>query len=154
MLELTVLSAAFLMNAAIPAKYTCNGQNISPPLSWSAVPTNTQTVAVLCDDPDAPVGDWVHWVIFNIPATTNVLPEAVPAKPQLPSGAIQGMNDFGNIGYDGPCPPPGKPHRYFFKVFALDTKLILTPKATKRDLLKAMKGHILAKGELIGTFTR
>lgn len=154
MLELTIRSAAFAMNAAIPAKYTCSGQDVSPPISWSAAPEGTLTLAVLCDDPDAPVGDWVHWVIFNLPADTNELPESVPPKAQLPNGAIQGMNDFGRVGYGGPCPPPGKPHRYFFTVFALDTKLALSSKATKRDLLGAVERHVLAKGQLIGTFKR
>ncbi len=154
MMELTVLSAAFVMNAAIPTNYTCSGRDISPPLSWSAPPAGTQSIAILCDDPDAPVGDWVHWVIFNLPANTNSLPEAVPAKSQLPNGATQGMNDFGRGGYGGPCPPSGKPHRYFFKVFALDTKLSLTSKASKKELLRAIEGHVVAKGELVGTFKR
>jgi len=154
MIELTVLSAAFVMNAMIPTKYSCQGQDVSPPISWSAAPTGTQSIAVLCDDPDAPAGDWVHWVVFNLPADASALPEAVPTKPLLPDGTTQGINDFGRVGYGGPCPPPGKTHRYFFKVFALDTKLALTSKASKKDLLKAMAGHVLAKGELIGTFRR
>lgn len=154
MLELVVTSAAFAMSAAIPAKYTCMGEDISPPLAWSEPPPGTQSIAVLCDDPDAPVGDWVHWVLFNLPPETRSLPEGVPPKPKLPDGSVQGLNDFGRIGYGGPCPPPGKPHRYFFKVYALDTRLDLPPRATKKDLLRAMQGHILAQGHLIGTFRR
>jgi hypothetical protein len=154
MIELTVISAAFAMGAAIPAKFTCQGQDLSPPISWTSAPTGTQGIAVLADDPDAPVGDWVHWVLFNLPPETTSLPEGVPATARLPSGAVQGMNDFRRLGYGGPCPPPGKPHRYYFKVFALDTKLNLGSNATKADLLKAMKGHVLAKGELVGTFRR
>ena len=149
--ELAVMSA-FAMGASIPTKYCC--RPVSPPISWSAVPTGTQSVAVLCDDPDSPGGDWVHWVLFNLPPDTKKLDEGVPSTPQLPNGAIQGTTDYGRSGYDGPCPPPGRPHRYFFKVFALDAKLTLDSSATKGDLLKAMKGHILAQGQLMGKFGR
>lgn len=149
--ELTIISV-FAMGSTIPAKYCCS--RVSPPISWSAVPTGTQSVAVLCDDPDAPGGDWVHWVLFNLPPDAQKLEEAVPSKPQLPNGAIQGTTDYGRPGYDGPCPPPGRPHRYFFKVFALDTKLALDSSATKADLLEAMEGHILAQGQLMGKFGR
>jgi Raf kinase inhibitor-like YbhB/YbcL family protein len=154
MIELTVISAAFAMGAVIPARYTCQGPNVSPPISWSAAPTGTQSIAIIADDPDAPGGDWVHWVLFNLPPETTSLPEGMPTTAKLPSEAIQGINDFRRLGYGGPCPPPGKPHRYFFKVFALDAKLNLGSNATKADLLKAMKGHILAQGELMGTFRR
>ena len=149
--ELTVMSA-FAMGAAIPPQFGCDG--ISPPVSWSAVPTGTQSIAILCDDPDAPGGDWVHWVIFNLPPDMEKIAEAVPKDPKLPNGAIQGINDYGQNGYDGPCPPGRRPHRYFYKVYALDTKLALGPKARKSDLLAAMEGHILAKGELMGKFGR
>jgi Raf kinase inhibitor-like YbhB/YbcL family protein len=152
-MTLTVVSE-FAMNAAMPPKYAACGDNVSPPLSWSKVPTGTKSIAVLCDDPDAPRGDWVHWVLFNLPPETTKLEAGVPKQAKLPSGAIQGVNDFPGTGYDGPYPPPGKPHRYFFKVFALDTKLNLTEKARKSDLLKATQGHILAQGQLIGTFQR
>ena len=152
MMELAVLSAAFAMGAAIPDRYACS--NISPPLSWGEVPTSTRSIAVLCDDPDAPGGDWVHWVLFNLAPETRSLPENVARDARLPGGAIQGWNDFGRVGYDGPCPPPGRPHRYFFKVFALDTRLDLDGQARKPDLLRAMKGHILAQGELMGTYSR
>ena len=154
MLELTVMSAAFVMGAAIPPKYTCMGEDVSPPLSWSKLPEGAQSVAVLCDDPDAPGGDWVHLVLFNLPPGTAKLDEGVPATPSLPNGAVQGVNDFRRAGYGGPCPPPGRPHRYRFKVFALDTKLALRPSAQKRDVVKAMEGHVLARGELMGRFGR
>lgn len=152
MMELTVLSAAFVMGAALPQKYCC--APYSPPLEWSQAPTGTQSLAVLCDDPDAPAGDWVHWVIFNLPPETQRLDAGVPRTAQLPNGAVQGINDYSRNGYDGPCPPPGQKHRYFFKVYALDAKLKLPATARKKDLLKAMEGHILAKGELYGIYTR
>jgi Raf kinase inhibitor-like YbhB/YbcL family protein len=148
--ELTVISA-FAMGAIIPTRYCCG--RVSPPISWSAVPTGTQSVAVLCDDPDAGGGDWVHWVLFNLPPDTQKLEEGASFT-KLPAGAIQGTTDYGRSGYDGPCPPPGRPHRYFFKVFALDTKLDMDSSATKNGLLGAMDGHILAQGELMGKFGR
>jgi len=153
MITLTVVSA-FAMGAAIPLKFTGGGNNVSPPLSWGTAPAGTQSIAILCDDPDAPIGDWVHWVLFNLPPATAHLEAAVPRQAKLPNGAMQGVNDYNRHGYDGPWPPPGKPHRYFFKVYALDTKLNLTEKAHKADLLKAVQGHILAQGQLIGTFQR
>jgi Raf kinase inhibitor-like YbhB/YbcL family protein len=148
--ELTVISA-FAMGAAIPTKYCCGP--VSPPISWSAVPTGTQSVAVLCDDPDAGGGDWVHWVLFNLPPDTQKLEEGASSV-NLPAGAVQGTTDYGRSGYDGPCPPPGRPHRYFFKVFALDAKLKLDSSTTKGNLMEAMKGHILAQGQLAGKFGR
>jgi Raf kinase inhibitor-like YbhB/YbcL family protein len=154
MIALTVVSAAFAMNTMIPARYTCKGEDISPPLSWSNAPRGTISFAVLVDDPDAPVGDWVHWVLFNLPETTTELAEGQPRNFKLLSGAVQGLNDFGRAGYGGPCPPPGKPHRYVFKVYALDTMLDLDSKARKKDLLRAMEGHVLAQGELVGIFQR
>ena len=152
MLSLTVLSAAFVMGAAIPPPYVCGP--VSPPLSWSKVPEGTQSIAILCDDPDAPSGDWVHWVLFNLPPDTQSLDEGLPRDPVLPNGAVQGINDYRRNGYDGPCPPPGSTHRYSFKVYALDTPLKLGPKTRKPDLVKAMEGHILAQGELTGKFGR
>jgi Raf kinase inhibitor-like YbhB/YbcL family protein len=148
--ELAVMSA-FAMGATIPARYCCGP--VSPPISWSAVPTGTQSVAVLCDDPDAGGGDWVHWVLFNLPPDTQKLEEGA-SRAKLPEDAVQGTTDYGRSGYDGPCPPPGRPHRYFFKVFALDAKLKLDSSAVKSDLLAAMKGHILAQGQLMGKFGR
>lgn len=153
MLELTVLSAAFVMGAAIPPEYTCMGENISPPLSWTELPKATRSIVVLCDDPDAPAGDWVHWVLFNLPPDTRELKEGVPRDPELPNGAIQGTTDFGRPGYDGPCPPSGT-HHYMFKVYAMDTKLALDSRAEKSDVEKAMQDHILAQGKLMGTFQR
>ena len=152
MLELAVLSAAFAMGAAIPDRYAC--APFSPPLSWSEVPADTQSIAVLCDDPDAPAGDWVHWVLFNLAPDVRELPENVARNAALPGGAVQGMNDYGRNGYDGPCPPPGQTHRYHYKVFALDARLALDARARKADLMKAMHGHVLAQGELVGTYAR
>ena len=152
MLELAVLSAAFAMGAAIPDRYACGP--CSPTLSWSEVPADTQSIAVLCDDPDAPAGDWVHWVLFNLAPDVRELPENVARNAALPGGAVQGMNDYGRNGYDGPCPPPGQTHRYHYKVFALDARLALDARARKADLMKAMRGHVLAQGELVGTYAR
>ena len=152
MLELAVLSAAFAMGAAIPDRYGCGSH--SPALAWGDVPTNTQSLAILCDDPDAPAGDWVHWVVFNLAPETRALPENVARDAQLPGGAIQGLNDYNRNGYDGPCPPPGQRHRYFFKVYALDARLALDAQARKKDLVQAMDGHVLAQGSLWGTFAR
>jgi len=153
MVTLTVVSA-FAMGAAIPLKYAGGGENISPPLSWSQVPAGTASIAILCDDPDAPVGDWVHWVLFDLPPETVKLEAGVRRQAKLSSGGTQGLNDYNRSGYDGPWPPPGKVHHYYFKVFALDTKLNLSGTARKTDLVKAIQGHILAQGQLIGTFQR
>ncbi|MFH0953068.1 MAG: YbhB/YbcL family Raf kinase inhibitor-like protein [Verrucomicrobiota bacterium] len=154
MLELTVLSTAFVMGAVIPPKFTCKGENVSPPLMWGQVPDKTQSIVVMCDDPDSPGGDWVHWLLFNLPPETQKLDENVPRTPQLVSGAIQGLNDYDKNGYMGPCPPPGRPHRYYYKVYALDIKLSLTISARKPDVLEAMEGHVLGQGQLMGTFKR
>ncbi len=147
-------SKAFSPMGEIPKVYTCDGKDISPPLEWSGAPEGTRSFALICDDPDAPVGTWVHWVLYNLPATTTMLPEAVPASRTIENGACQGTNDFGRIGYGGPCPPPGKLHRYFFKLYALDTQIDLPPGSTKAELVRAMEGHILAETELIGTYGR
>lgn len=137
----------------IPAKYTCDGDDVSPPLEWTGIPQGTKSLALICDDPDAPVGTWVHWVIWNIPATLNGLAEDVPPDPQLPDGSRQGISDFRRPGYGGPCPPSGV-HRYYFKVYALDAMLELPSGTRKADLLKAMNGHILAEGQLMGKYRR
>lgn len=152
MLELAVLSAAFAMGAAVPDRYACGP--CSPPLSWSEPPAGTQSLAILCDDPDAPAGDWVHWVVFNLAPDVRALPENVARDAALPGGAVQGVNDYDRGGYDGPCPPPGRLHRYHFKVFALDARLALDASARKADLMKAMRGHVLAQGTLVGTYAR
>src|SRR3989339_379430 len=145
-------SAAFNNGSSIPAKYTADGQDISPALSWTDVPAGTKTLALICDDPDAPVGIWVHWVVYNIPVNISGLPEGVPAQELLDNGAQQGMSDFKRPGYGGPAPPSGT-HRYFFKLYALDTALNLEPKTATRDvLINAMQGHIIGKGQLMGRY--
>ncbi len=152
-MEITLRSSAFQEGGMIPRQYTCDGQDISPPLAWDSIPGGTKSLALICDDPDAPMGTWVHWVIFNIPAGAAQLPENVPTQKELPGGALQGSNDFRRIGYGGPCPPGGT-HRYFFKLYALDTLLKLKAGAGKADLLKAMQGHILGQGQLMGKYKR
>jgi len=154
MLTLVVTSLAFAAGAAIPPRYTCKGENLSPPLAWSGAPAGTRCFAILVDDPDAPGGDWVHWLLFNLPASVERLDAGVPHSFKLSSGAIQGINDFGTAGYGGPCPPPGQTHRYVFHVYALDAELPLKSAARKSDLLHAMEGHIVAQGTLTATFLR
>ncbi len=152
--ELQVESSAFRAGEAIPTRYTCDGEDLSPALSWSEPPAGSQSLAVLCDDPDAPVGIWVHWVLFNIPPTTRSLPEGVPADPVVAEVGTQGSNSWHRLGYGGPCPPAGSTHRYYFKVYALDTRLALQAGADKQAVEKAMKGHILAEGQLMGRYSR
>jgi len=152
-MAIKITSTSFEEEGMIPAKYTCDGIDISPPLEWSNVPERAESLALICDDPDAPMGDWVHWVIFDMPATANGLPENMPADKVLDNGARHGLNDFRKFGYGGPCPPSGT-HRYFFKIFALDRQLELPSGSTKGDLLKAMKGHILSEGQLMGKYRR
>lgn len=147
-------SPAFLDGQHIPRKYTCDGADISPPLVWTAPPAGTRSFALICDDPDAPVGTWVHWVIYNLPATTGNLPEMIAPVDTLPDGACQGVNDFRKVGYGGPCPPAGPPHHYHFTLYALNARVTLGPRATKRELLRAMEGHILGAALLIGTYQR
>jgi len=151
-LELT--SSAFVDGSDIPTKFTCDGEDVSPELKWNDPPKGTAAYALICDDPDAPGDIWVHWVIYDIPVDARSLPEAFDSAPELPYGAIQGRNDFKRIGYGGPCPPPSKRHRYFFKLYALDAPTGLAVGATKKDLMKAMKGHILGRGQLMGTYQR
>jgi len=150
---LDLTSADFAAGATIPKMFTCDGGDSSPALAWKAPPAGTQSFALIADDPDAPVGTWVHWVVFNIPATLRALPQNFPKDEQSADGTRQGKNDFDKIGYGGPCPPPGKAHRYFFKVYALDTKLNLNPGSTKKELEGAMQGHILARGEYLGRYS-
>lgn len=150
----SISSAAFQNGGDIPRKFTCEGADVSPELSWTAPPSGTQSVALIADDPDAPVGTWTHWVLYDLPPTTTALPENVAKMDELPSGGRQGRNDFKKIGYGGPCPPPGKPHRYFFKLYALDSKLNLKPGASKQELEQAMQGHILQRAELMGKYHR
>jgi len=153
MATLQLTSTAFNEGELIPSKYTCDGKDISPPLQWSGIPQNTKSLALICDDPDAPSGTWVHWVAYYIPPTVSELPEGVPTKETTSDGLKQGTNDFKKIGYGGPCPPSGT-HRYYFKLYALDTELQLSSKAKKSDIEKAMKGHILATGQLMGKYKR
>lgn len=153
-MALEIKSTVFNDGDSMDAKYTCKGVDVSPQLSWSEIPEGTQSFALICDDPDAPFMTWVHWVIYDIPADVTSLSEAVSEDETLPNGAKQGRNDFRKIGYGGPCPPPGGPHRYFFKLYALDTMLNLEPGMTKKALLKAMEGHIIEETQIIGKFKR
>ncbi len=152
-MDIKVSSTAFDEEGMIPAKYTCDEEDVSPPLAWDSIPEETKTLALICDDPDAPMGTWVHWVLFNLPAGISELPENIPPEKELESGAKQGTNDFGRIGYGGPCPPGGT-HRYYFKLYALDAVLDFEAGARKQQLLEAMEGHILAEGQLMGRYSR
>ena len=153
-MSFTVSSPSFSSGATIPKAYSCQGADISPALEWSGHPPPTGGFALIVDDPDAPAGTWVHWVIWNILASTHQLPENLAKSDRLDNGATQGRNDFGKTGYNGPCPPPGKAHRYFFRLYALDGKLTLPPGASRQQLDGAMQGHILAQAEYLGTFRR
>jgi Raf kinase inhibitor-like YbhB/YbcL family protein len=152
-MDIKLSSAAFAEGEMIPKQYSCDGEDISPPLAWQNTPAGTKTFALICDDPDAPMGTWVHWVMFNIPPDTTELPENTPPQEELANGAKQGTNDFRKIGYGGPCPPGGT-HRYYFKLYALDTELDLKANITKAGLLQAMEGHILAVAQLMGKYKR
>ncbi len=151
---LSLSSTAFKEGDQLPVKYTCDGQNISPLLEWGEPPQGTQTFALIVDDPDAPRGVFTHWVLFNLPANIRQLPEGIPAQFQLENGALQGKNDFGKIGYGGPCPPPGPAHQYRFTLYALDKPLDLKSSASKKQVLDAMEGNVLAQGQLTGTYQR
>jgi Raf kinase inhibitor-like YbhB/YbcL family protein len=151
--EIKVTSAAFKEGQPIPRQYTCDGVNISPPLEWTGVPKTAKTIAIIADDPDAPSGTWVHWVVYDLPAENIGMVENLPADEQLKAGGFHGTNDFGKIGYGGPCPPSGT-HHYFFKVYALDNFLSLKVASTKALVEKAMEGHIVAQGQLMGTYQR
>jgi Raf kinase inhibitor-like YbhB/YbcL family protein len=147
-------SKAFKHGEDIPRKYTCEGDDVSPALFWSEPPVGTASLALIADDPDAPVGTWVHWVFYDMESHLRELPEGAAKAEEIQGVGKQGLNDFRRVGYGGPCPPPGKPHRYFFKLYALDAKLALRPRASKQDVEKAMKGHILALAELMGHYKR
>ena len=151
MKKLAVMSAAFEDGGTIPQKYTCEGADISPAISWNNIPEGTRTLALICDDPDAPMGTWVHWIVFNIPASVSGFPEAVDVENEF--GAVIGTNSWGKQSYGGPCPPSGN-HRYYFKIYALDRTLELTERANKEDLLDAMKEAILAEGQIMGHYQR
>lgn len=150
----TLKTTAFPAGGSIPKKYTCDGSDVSPELKWSDAPAGTQSFALIADDPDAPAGTWTHWVLWNIPAQTTTLSEGLPKAADLSNGGRQGKNDFKRIGYGGPCPPPGKPHRYFFKLYALNNKLDLSPGVSRNELERAMKGHVFAQAELMGRYGR
>lgn len=152
-MKLSLVSAAFEEGGAIPRKHTCDGADVSPALAWSSVPLGVRSFALICDDPDAPMGAWVHWVVFNLPGDARVLPEGVAPRVMLDNGAVHGVNDFGKMGYGGPCPPHGT-HRYFFRLYALDAKLNLGGRVTKKQVLKAMEGHILGETHLMGKYGR
>ena len=151
-------SPAFQASQTIPRKHTCDGEDVSPALEWSGLPPKTLSLALIMDDPDAPPGTWVHWVLYGLPPGLQGLAEGVPKTEGLPNGAKHGLcwgvDEFDRVGYYGPCPPPGKPHRYFFKLYALDKDIGLPPRATKPKLLESMKGHILAEAEIVGLYKR
>jgi len=151
--NIIVKSDSFSDGGMIPAKYTCDGANISPQLSWDNAPKGTKSFVLICEDPDAPMGTFTHWVLYDIPADVHELPENLPKDKILPNGAKQGITDFKKVGYGGPCPPNGT-HRYYFKLYALDTLLNLEPGLKKEDILKAMNGHILAQGQIMGKYAR
>lgn len=151
---LKITSPNFSNGGNIDKKFTCDGLDVSPQLAWTNAPSGTKSFALLVDDPDAPVGNWNHWTMWNIPASSHSLPENVPKEAKLPDGSEQGLNDFKKAGYNGPCPPPGKPHRYYFKLFALNASLDLKSNASKRELEAGMKGHILAQAEWMGRYGR
>jgi len=138
----------------IPKKFTCDGADVSPALSWTSPPQNTKALALIADDPDAPAGTWTHWVLFDLPENARALPENLAKIPELPDGSRQGKNDFGKVGFNGPCPPPGKPHRYFFKLYALDGKLGLAAGSGKQEVENAIKAHTLAQAQLVGKYRR
>jgi Raf kinase inhibitor-like YbhB/YbcL family protein len=152
-MSFSIKTTAFPEGGTIPKKYTCDGSDLSPGLTWASAPAGTQSLALIADDPDAPVGTWTHWIIWNIPLGT-ALPEGIARTETLSDGARQGKNDFKRTGYGGPCPPPGKAHRYFFKLYALDTKLDLKAGASRNELERAIKGHVLSQAELMGRYGR
>lgn len=156
-MSLTLTSAAFQHNGLIPLRHTCDGFDLSPPLAWSGVPAGAQSLVLIIDDPDAPdpaapAMTWVHWLLYNLPPQTHALPEGVAVK-NLPAGTLPGLNDWRRTGYGGPCPPMGR-HRYFHKLFALDTRLPDLKEPSKAALEKAMQGHVLAQAELVGLYQR
>lgn len=152
-IAMKLVSAAFGEGEMIPAVYTCDGENISPPLTWDDVPENVKSFTLIGDDPDAPMGTWVHWVVYNIPSSVKTLAENVPKVDSLPDGTRQGVSDFRKPGYGGPCPPGGM-HRYYFRLYALDAQVQVDAKMTKKKLLEAMEGHVLAEAVLMGKYKR
>jgi len=149
---ITLTSTAFTPDKPIPVKYTGQGENVSPNLSWKDTPDGLVSFALICDDPDAPAGTWVHWTMWNIPATSTGLAQGVPTNPSLPDGSVQGATSAGTSGYHGPMPPRGNAHRYYFRIYALDTMLSLPTSANRAQLDAAMRGHVLSQGQLMGTY--
>src|SRR5437879_6033782 len=152
--DLFLKTPAFQNGADIPVQFTCEGHDQSPPLQWGGAPKGTQSFALIVEDPDAPSGMFTHWVLFNLPANVAELPQGIPPGLHVASGGAHGTNDFGKLGYGGPCPPAGKPHRYIFKLYALDSKLDLSPGAKKSDVERAMEGHVVAHAEIMGKYQR
>ncbi|HOS44700.1 MAG TPA: YbhB/YbcL family Raf kinase inhibitor-like protein [Armatimonadota bacterium] len=153
-MALQVTSMAFREGEALPARYTCDGDGVSPPLAWAGAPEATESFAVLCEDPDAPRGPFIHWVLYNLPAGIRALDEGVPPQESFSGGGLQGVNTALGIGYTAPCPPRGQAHRYQFRVFALDQRLDLPPRATHAQLMRALYGHVLGEGRLTGVYAR
>jgi len=149
-----ISSPSFRDGESLPLDITCGGPGLSPKLDWKGIPETTKSLAVVCDDPDAPRGTWTHWVIYSLPPSGSGLESGLPPAATLPGGVLQGTNDYGKVGYDGPCPPPGKPHRYYYRLYALDILLELPSGARRAELQTAMRGHILAEASLMGTFRR
>ena len=152
--SMQITTTAFKEHEAIPARFTCQGENVSPALSWSGMPANAKSLVLICDDPDAPSGTWTHWVVYDLPSSASELPENVSRSATISGGGKQGMNDFRQIGYGGPCPPSGKPHRYFFRLYALNSMLELRPGARRSDVEAAIGKHLLASAEVFGTYQR
>ncbi len=152
-MDIELTSKAFAPEEMIPRRHTCDGEDVSPPLAWRRLPPGTKSLALIVDDPDAPARTWVHWIVYNLPAASSGLPEGVPPDKTVAGDGRQGRNDFGRIGYGGPCPPGGV-HRYYFKLYALDTELDLPPGASKAELLQSMAGHVLGEGQLMGRYRR
>jgi len=152
--KIELKTTSFTPGGFIPKRFTCEAADVSPALAWTDPPLGTQSFAIIEDDPDAPSGTFVHWVVYDLPAAYRKLPEALSGNDQMPGGGRQGTNDFSRTGYSGPCPPPGRPHRYFIRLYAVDAILNLRPAASRKELDAAMQGHILAQAELMGRYQR
>jgi Raf kinase inhibitor-like YbhB/YbcL family protein len=153
-MAIQITSPAFTEGNPIPQKYTCDSVDISPPLAWTGIPTQAKSLALIVDDPDAPIGVWVHWLVFDMPPNLNGLLEGIAKTPTVAGIGTQGITDFRKPGYGGPCPPKGKPHRYFFRLYALDSPLNLPAETKRAEVDKAMQGHILSTGQLMGIYGR
>ena len=149
-----LVSEAFENNSLIPERYTCDGEDVSPPLSWEGVPSGAKSLVLIVVDLDAPGGEFTHWVLYDVPPGLDSLPGGIPSVGEVKGVGVQGVNDFGRLGYGSPCPPPGKPHRYVFRLYALDIELALPPGASRSEVEEAMSGHVLAVGELVGLYGR